>query len=123
KIVVGGSLQRSPSIWTALLRLNADGTNDAGFTEVIGSTYVRQIERVQSGYYVACSGELNGQRRNGMMAVTDSGVLTDDFRPNGCDGPVADMVVRPNGHVILAGDFHYYDAIPANRVVELDANG
>jgi uncharacterized delta-60 repeat protein len=66
-----------------------------------------------------------------LLSRAQPGTLDPDFNTldvgngygDGPSGTVHDMVVQPDGHILIAGDFYSYDGVPRNRIARLMPDG
>ncbi len=66
----------------------------------------------------------NGQPAARIARLNADGTLDNSFNPgSGADLLIYDLLVQPDGKIILAGSFNRFNGVAANRVVRLDANG
>lgn len=118
KLLVGGSFTNlQGAARNHLTRLNTDGTVDISFTPPLAlGQVVRAIAVLDDGRILVGGG-----------LAWDPGYLLrlhSDGRPDATfdigeppDGPVTDLAVRPNGEVIVAGNFRAFAGVGCSGVV------
>jgi len=73
-----------------------------------------------AGYFTS----YNGVGRNRIARLNTDGSLDGTFDPGtGADGSITDLALLPNGKILIAGGFTFYNGSPAPRVARLNANG
>lgn len=135
KVLVGGwfYLYQNESI-RGIVRLNMDGTIDPTFNpggEGALQYGVDVILLQPDGKLLIGGGftSYNGAPRSGLARLNSDGSLDAGFDPGtGINAGtvtlfprVSAMALRPNGELIIAGDFDRYDGIGRNRVARLNA--
>jgi uncharacterized delta-60 repeat protein len=104
----------------------AGGALDTSFAGSGANNWVHAIV-VQPDGKILVGGEFtsyNGVPRGGIARVNPNGSLDATFDPGtGTDGGVMAINLQPDGKVIIAGWFTYYDGAPRGRVARLNADG
>lgn len=129
KVLVGGNFDGFAGTSQAgLVRLNSDGSLDAGFTTLIGAE-ANNVETValQPDGKILIGGNfttVQGQPRNGVARLLPDGSLDPTFEPgSGADLAVLDIEVLSNGKIIIAGFFTTFNGTARNRIARLNPNG
>lgn len=117
-------------------RLNADGTRDPEFPDVLfgpfdphASTRVTDVALQQDGSVVVVGRfqTAAGQPANGIARLTPTGQFDPRFMAGTGfgGGPVTsrELLPQPDGPLIVVGDFTTYNGIGRNGVVRLSADG
>jgi len=132
KIVIGGAfvvvdflLRRN------IARLNANGTLDATFDACVASSDgagATSLTLLSDGKILA-TGSFSfstGYTRNGLARLRESGDLDPDFAPEpGVDSSssVFALRMRPDGRLLMGGNFRSYHSVPRAGLVQLTAEG
>ncbi|HKX85705.1 MAG TPA: T9SS type A sorting domain-containing protein [Flavobacterium sp.] len=132
KIVAGGGFVSYGAYpFNGIVRLNSDGTLDTNFNsggtgaDGINSIYGMDIQQdgkiIIGGDFLA----YNGIPRNNIARLNTDGSLDTTFNPgNGGNGTsIDDIVVQPDGKILIAGAFTTYDAIPMRGLARLNSDG
>ncbi len=112
-ILVAGEEFMTPSF---VERLNPDGTTAGKLPDATG-LYVTTIA-VQSDNYILIGGEFVG----GIRRLDPSGVLDPTFIGEASDF-VTDIIVQPNGKILVAGLFQFFNDLPHPGIVRLNPDG
>lgn len=69
--------------------------------------------------------QFNGKSVNRIVKLTPKGELDTTFNPNqtGADSTVKEVMVQPDGKILVAGNFTKYNGISIKRLVRLHLNG
>lgn len=103
---------------------NYDLTGHRGLNTVNGRIYKSHLlpdgKMLIAGNFTT----YKGQAAPRIARLNEDGTLDPTFNPgSGADLLIYDMLVQPDGKIILAGGFNRFNGVAANRVVRLDANG
>ena len=137
KILVGGSNSNTSAFsvqgfgyGSVLVRLNANGTADPAFNAPIVTPVVRSASRVvlQPDGKILIAGTfwtVNGVTVNNIARLNTDGSIDATFNPGGLgtDGSVYDMLLQPDGRILLTGNFTTVNGTSANKLVRLNADG
>ena len=118
---VGGSTR------SGILRLNADGTLDAGFLPEprVNASFIHALALQPDGRMVV-AGYLDGPNgyANEVVRFNANGSPDATFVPGtGPLGWVSEVALQPDGKVLIAGEFTAFNGTPRNRIARLSANG
>jgi uncharacterized delta-60 repeat protein len=117
KVMAGGDFTNINGVPTTYLaRLNPDGTLDAGFTSG-GGFNVYSMAAQPDGKVIAGGFELYRYNTDGSIDTTFSGGVT---RVNSA---VLALAIRPNGKVIIAGQFTDVGGVPRAHLAQLNSDG
>ncbi|EEF57641.1 delta-60 repeat domain-containing protein [Pedosphaera parvula] len=130
KVLIGGAFSKfnGTTNWH-IARLNNDGSLDTTFHPGTGTDfngYVFSII-VQPNGKVLIGGDLrlfNGTPRNGVARLNQDGSLDTVFDPgmgakNGIYNRVNSLALRPNGTVLIGGDFTIFNGVARTYAVQL----
>jgi uncharacterized delta-60 repeat protein len=119
KLLVGGQ--------TTLRRLNADGSLDASFNAGDVSSVIVQHLVLQPDGKLLVGGNfstIHGAPRKNIVRLNDDGSLDTSFDPgSGANSTVEDLVLQPDGKVLIGGQFTMVNDTARGRIARLNANG
>ena len=139
--VVGGSFT---NLIGGITRLNEDGSRDQNFEAGLGtqrfgqgseliSGVVRTIEFQSNLNRILIAGDftfVDGERRYMIARLGPDGSIDKNFEPvilDGDDEPtlteVFDIVVQPDGQILIGGQFRFIDGFPRNNYARLNSDG
>jgi len=128
KIIIAGnftSYAGNPS--NKLARINPDGTFDVGFAVGSGANGEIFMLALQPDGKVLIGGFFtifNSNSRSRIARLNANGSLDNSFVVgSGTNGAVRAAVVRPNGKIIIGGEFTQYKDVPCSGMVHLNVNG
>ncbi len=130
KVLVGGIFTVAGDVTGGashpyLVRFNADGTVDAGFTAATGIDQEVDCITLQPNGKIYIGGhflKVGGVTRNHFARLNADGTLDTGFDPGtGADNPVNAIAVQPDGKVLVGGNFNSYNGeiIGGNRLVRV----
>jgi len=133
KILAGGAGLVSPTFhYTGLVRLNADGSLDKTFT-VTGANVVLDLHLLGDGkvLVVGAFDSVGGVARSRVARLNADGSLDPSFDPgagsgvgpNGNNNSISSVDVQPDGKIIVAGPFTFFDEVARMSVARLNADG
>lgn len=126
-----------------LVRLNADGTLDAGFTAAfdlemnpdlnIGGPLLQAVE-LQADGKVLVGGKftgINGEPHVSIVRLLGSGAIDDTFNPSpdfswapsAGPGQVNVFDIQDDGKIVVGGAFDHYDGLPQTNLIRLFPDG
>jgi uncharacterized delta-60 repeat protein len=128
KVLVGGNFTTFNTVtYNRIVRLNADGTLDAGFDPGSGADDRVRAVTVQTDGKVLIGGSFttfDGVARAGIARLNADGSLDTSFDPgSGADSAVRSVVVQADGKVLIGGDFATVDDTERNGIARLNADG
>ncbi|MCW1148833.1 delta-60 repeat domain-containing protein [Flavobacterium sp. TH16-21] len=129
KVLVGGSFTSYKGVTAnRIIRLNTDGTRDAGFT--IGTGFFNgQIFYIllQTDGKIIVGGTFtayNEVSANYIIRLNADGTRDTSFNiGTGFNGWVKTIALQPDGKVLVGGSFTSYNGLTANRIIRLNTNG
>ena len=125
KILIGGVFTSyAGAARNRIARVNSDGTPDTGFSPGTGANaHVNSIS-VQPDGKVVLGGvftTMNGTGRNRVARLQPDGSLDTGFNPGtGADNAVYCTALRPDGSVLIGGEFLSYNVTGRNRIARLN---
>lgn len=112
-----------------LAKISKIGELDSGFLTA-GVGFDKAVDKVISlddGSFLAFGSftQFNGKSINRIVKLTAKGELDTTFNPNqlGANSTVKEVLVQPDGKLLVAGNFTSYNGIPVKRLVRLLENG
>jgi len=128
KIIIGGSFTTINGIARdRIARLNQDGSLDVQFDPASGFNGSVLRLAIQSDGKIITSGlfsQFDGTSRNFIARLNEDGSLDTSFDPgSGFDDRVNDLLLLPNGKILLGGVFTLYNGSLINRIVRLNSDG
>ena len=132
-LVTGNDLRLGSGSGQPLLRLHADGTRDAAFSVALTAgiagfpTPIHDLV-VQPDGKLLVAGEfvrVNGQPAVNLARLNSNGTLDASFQPGvaGLNGPGRALALRPDGRIVVAGDFTTVQGQPRAGVAQLLPTG
>lgn len=128
KIVIGGWFYRyNYIVRNRVARLNADGSLDSGFDPGMGPDRDVYAADIQPDGKVLIGGafkKVSGITRNYLARLNADGSLDLSFNPGfGADNVIEDIVVQPDGRVLIAGSFSSYNGVARQYIARVNADG
>ncbi len=130
KILVGGDMFIGPGFQRYLGRVNADGTFDSTFPDVVGVGSVRRIKILADGKlmisgsfaFIGPSG--SSVNRNRIARLNANGSLDPSFGnvTEISASTIYDFAVLPNGQIVIGGSFSY-QSNTRNGLARLNGDG
>jgi uncharacterized delta-60 repeat protein len=128
KLLIGGEFTTyngTPS--NRIARLNAEGSLDASFNPGSGANFEFHALALQPDGKLLIGGTFtsyNGTSRNGIARLNADGSLDASFNPGtGANGLVLALALKPDGKLLIGGEFISYNGITRNRIARLNADG
>ena len=110
-----------------ILRLNIDGTIDAGFQPLIGANNAIYSMMLQPDNKILISGNFttyDGIARNRLARINPDGTLDTAFVVGtGANGTINDMVIQTDGKIIIGGNFTTYNSVASTRIARINEDG
>ncbi len=128
KVIVGGWFTSiNSTAKSCIVRLNADGTIDNTFITGTGADLYVSAIAIQSDGKIVIGGNFtsyNGTNINRIARLNTDGTLDGTFNVgNGADAAVRDMLIQPDGKIIIAGTFYTYNSYSNFRVTRINTDG
>lgn len=126
--VLGGTYSRPPaSARNAITRLNlTSGAVDSFNQNLLADNTVLKTARQSDGKLIVVGvfSRFGGVSRNGIARLSANGLLDETFNPGtGANGAVYDLVIQPDGKIVIVGAFTIYNGTTRNRVARLNSDG
>ncbi|MFV8368659.1 T9SS sorting signal type C domain-containing protein [Flavobacterium sp. LB2R40] len=128
KIVFAGAFTNyNGTVQNRIVRTLADGSIDATFITGMGFNNQVYALALQPDGKIIVSGNFtnyNGNLRNRIVRLLSDGTLDPSFNiGSGADAIVEDILVQPDGKIVLGGQFSIFNGSSFNRIVRLNADG
>ncbi|MGW8185241.1 MAG: delta-60 repeat domain-containing protein [Candidatus Moraniibacteriota bacterium] len=128
KILIGGHFTAYNGVArNCIARLNADGTLDTGFDPGTGAYPSVYSINIQSDGKILIGGDFidyNDVARSHIARLNADGTLDTSFNPGaGATGMVQEILIQPDGKIIIVGFFSTYDGMSRNRIARINTDG
>lgn len=130
KIILGGSFTTfNGNTAKYLCRLNSNGTFDSSFTMGTGADSFVDVVRVQSSDdKILLGGDFgsyytNSVTRYFLARANANGTVDTGFYASDMDGVVYDILVQPDGKIIVGGNFYEYQGTDVYQFARLESDG
>ena len=126
KILVGGSFAttQGETVRLNLVRLNANGTLDAGFNP--GADAVVSALAIQDDGKILVAGDFNqigGGAWSRFARLNADGTIDSGFMATQIDASVDCIALQPDGKILIGGNFTTVSTVARNRIARLGADG
>jgi len=128
KILVAGNLVTyNDTTVNRIAKLNSDGTLDLSFntgTAFNGNSYALAVQ--PDGKILVCGFFItfNGQSERRITRLNSDGSLDEMFdQGTGADAIVRNVVLQPDGKILIAGGFASFNGTSVNRIARLNSDG
>ncbi|MES2573368.1 MAG: T9SS type A sorting domain-containing protein [Bacteroidota bacterium] len=125
-LILGGFTSYNGIAKNGIARLNADGTLDITFTPGTGlNSYVSHAVQTDGkiligGYFTS----YNGVTIKHIARLNPDGTLDTTFNLGvGPGSTVRKVIVKPNGKILITGDFLDYNGVPRKNIAQLNEDG
>ena len=128
KILFGGDFgQFNNQVRNRVLRLNSNGTIDNTFNVGGGADASVFASAIQSDGKILIGGAFlsyNTTYINYIVRVNANGSVDNSFSiGTGPNGLIRDIMIQPDGKILIAGAFTSYNGNPANRLARINSDG
>ena len=128
KIVIGGDFMQFNGVACGrLMRLNADGSVDAGFNTGAGANNLVKHIAIRADGRILIGGTfttVQGSARNRIAQLNSDGSLDAGFDPGaGLDNEVNVILEQPDGAILVGGDFNNASGSPRKKVARYTTTG
>ncbi len=126
-LVGGGFTEFDGQPKQRIARLMPDGTLDPTFNAAASaSDQVRGIVEDAQGRFIITGNflQVNGQPRGRVARLLANGNLDDSFiTPNGVSNTIQDVLLRPDGKLVIGGYFTAVESFPRRSIARLNTSG
>ena len=126
-LVSGGFTEYDGTPYNRFIRLNSDGSIDTSFNIGTGFDGFVRAFAVQPDGKIVISGfftEYDGTPYNKLIRLNSDGSIDTSFNiGTGFDEAALDMLIQPDGKIIIIGEFTSYNGTPYNRLIRLNSDG
>ena len=126
-IVIGDFSNYNGNITPGIVRLNTDGSYDNTFNVGSGTNGMVRGLALQSDGKVIIGGyftSYDGNSCNFIARLNSDGSYDNTFNiGTGFNNAVRDLVIQPDGKIIVVGDYSDYNGTPAGYIVRLNSDG
>ena len=109
------------------VKLNWDGTLDPSFKHGESANGEINAIVVQDDEKIILAGkfrEYNGYKAGRIVRLLSNGMIDSTFDTGiGFDSTVKNMILLPNGSLLVSGDFSRYNGQTAHKIIKLNSNG
>ncbi|MBV8856154.1 MAG: Ig-like domain repeat protein [Acidobacteria bacterium] len=128
KLIVGGFFSTYNGVTRrSVARLNPDGSLDTSFDAGMSLDGPVNTLTVQPDGKIIIAGgfnSYNGIPQRNIVRLNSDGSTDTSFDPGfGASGTVFVTTLQPDGKILIAGDFTYYNAVSRNHVARLNPDG
>ncbi len=128
KVLIGGAFTNcNGTPRNRIARLNANGSLDSTFNPGTGAGgWVRSLALQPDGKILIGGGftTFNGMPRNRIVRLNADASLDATFNPvTGANNFVGDLLIQPDGKVVIGGGFTSYNGIARNGIARLNVDG
>lgn len=125
KVVVGGRFSHYRGVPSKhLVRIDIDGSPDTTYKPRIDLDAVSTLLLQPDGKVIIC-GTSETRTDPGIIRLNGDGSKDLSFNPGrGLEGGyVSNIVLQPDGKAVLCGNLRFFDGVPVNHVVRINADG
>jgi uncharacterized delta-60 repeat protein len=128
KIIIGGNfITFNGTTRSRIARLNINGTLDATFNPGTGPDQLVSTTKLQPDGKILIGGlftNYNGTSMNRIVRLNADGTVDITFMAGtGANLYVRTITLQPDGKIIIAGQFSFYNGTPRNLIARLNADG
>lgn len=128
KILIGGSFSTYNFVSRKrIARINTDGTIDSSFNPGVGIDNSVYSMNIQADGKILIGGQFtqhNTISRNNITRVNSDGTIDSSFNPGtGTNQRVSTITTKPDGKILISGNFTAYNATPLGRIAQLNGDG
>lgn len=128
KLILGGEFNSfNGAAASKIVRLNLDGSNDAGFNTGCGANNSVYAAKIQADGKILIGGDFtmfNGTSYNRIIRLNENGSRDLNFNPgNGANAHILSIALQSDSKIILVGGFNSYNNTTRNRIARVNSNG
>ncbi|WP_379969626.1 T9SS type A sorting domain-containing protein [Epilithonimonas sp. UC225_85] len=126
-IIVGNFNSFNDSQNNRVARIDADGNVDNTLQVGVGADLTIRAAAVQSDNKIIVGGDFstfNTIAKSYLVRISSAGSIDNDFKIGyGPTDPVRDILIQPDGKILVCGDFTVFNTKTANRILRLNTDG
>ena len=126
-IIVGNFNSFNDSQNNRIARIDPDGNVDQTLQTGSGADLIVRAVGVQDDNKIVAGGDFqtfNGIAKSYLVRLTSTGSIDNDFKIGyGPTDPVRDILIQPDGKILICGDFTVFNTKTANYILRLNIDG
>lgn len=126
-IIVGDFNSFNDSQNNRIARIDSDGNVDQTLQTGTGADLVIRAVAAQDDNKILAGGDFqtfNGIAKSYLVRLSPTGVIDNDFKIGyGPTDPVRDILIQPDGKILICGDFTVFNTKAANHILRLNIDG
>lgn len=126
-IIVGNFNSFNDSQNNRIARIDSDGNVDQTLQTGAGADLIVRAVGVQDDNKIVAGGDFqtfNGIAKSYLVRLTSTGSIDNDFKIGyGPTDPVRDILIQPDGKILICGDFTVFNTKTANHILRLNIDG
>ncbi|MNK19109.1 Beta-agarase D precursor [compost metagenome] len=126
-IIVGNFNSFNDHLNNRIARINADGSVDNTLQTGTGADLTVRAVASQSDNQILIGGDFqtfNGLPKSYLVRLSSTGSVDNDFKIGyGPTDPVRDILIQPDGKILICGDFTVFNTKSANYILRLNTDG
>jgi len=128
KMIIGGSFNSyNDNLNNRIARIDADGNIDKSLQSGIGADQLIRCIAIQSDDKIIVGGDFltyNNLNKSYLVRLTSTGALDNTFVIGyGPTDPIREILVQPDGKILICGDFTVFNTKTANHIIRLNSDG
>ena len=128
KIIIAGSFNSyNDNLNNRIARVDANGNIDNSLQTGSGADQLIRSVAVQNDDKIIVGGDFltyNNLNKSYLVRLNPTGTLDNSFNIGyGPTDPVRDILVQPDGKILVCGDFTVFNTKTANRIIRLNVDG
>ncbi|MBK0369436.1 calcium-binding protein [Flavobacterium agrisoli] len=128
KIIIVGSFDKiNTTSINRVARLLPDGTLDTSFLIGKGASLLTKAIAIQPDNKILLGGNFDtfsGESKSKLVRLHSDGTIDNSFTiGTGFNEEVEDLVIQPDGKILVGGNFTTYNNIAANKIIRLNIDG
>ncbi|GGG51731.1 T9SS type A sorting domain-containing protein [Epilithonimonas arachidiradicis] len=128
KMIIAGNFNSfNDNLNSRLARIDTDGNIDTSLQVPIGTDQLIRTVAVQNDDKILIGGDFltfNNLQKSYLARLTSTGSLDASFSIGyGPTEPVREILIQPDGKILICGDFTVFNTKTANRIIRLNPDG
>jgi uncharacterized delta-60 repeat protein len=128
KILIGGNFTSYNGLTeNRIIRLNSDGSKDTTFNSVTGFNFKTSTIAIQTDGKILVGGNFtsySGITENFIIRLNSDGSKDTTFNSGtGFSLPTNTIAIQTDGKILIGGAFRFYNGVPENSIIRLNADG